>query len=91
MCVDILIVRILVDMYQKISRERKENAVKLTASGIKSEQAAKIYNISARSLRRAKQKLRQHGDVDGEQKRRGPPPSIGPALTEVPFYLNICL
>ena len=91
MCRGILIFRILVDMYQKISREKKERAIRLTASGVKPKEAAKIYGMSARSLRRAKQKLRDHGDVEGGQKpRRGPLPAIGPALTEAPFlsYLS---
>lgn len=77
-------------MYQKISREKKERAIELTSLGVKAKTAAKAYGISTRSLRRAKQKQRQHGDVEGIQKKRGPPPSIGPALTEVPFvsYLS---
>jgi len=90
MCVDVLVFCFLVDMYQKISREKKQCAIELLSVGVKPKSAAKVYGISYRTLRRAKKNLRDHGNVEGIQKKRGPRPSIGDALTEVPFlpYLS---
>ena len=76
---------IAVRMYQKISRKKKEHAVELTYSGIKAKEAAKTYGISTRTIRRAKQRLKEHGNVEGIQQKRGPRPSIGLQLGEVPL------
>ena len=70
-------------MFQKIPPKLKEGALKLNSSGIKANVAAAAYNISERSLWRAKAKLHDYGDVEGGQKRHGPSPFISPTLGDV--------
>jgi hypothetical protein len=75
-------------MFQKISREVKENAIALVASGVKAKTVAKAYGMSERALRRAQLKLRLFGDVEGGRKKRGPRHSIGHNMGEVPIPLK---
>jgi len=95
MCLDILVCYLdilsswyVVIMFQKISREVKENAIALVASGVKAKTAAKAYGISERAVRRALWKLHHFGDVEGGQKKRGPRHSIGHDMGEVPILLE---
>jgi hypothetical protein len=48
---DILSSWYVVIMFQKISRELKESAIALVASGVKARTAAKAYGISERAVR----------------------------------------
>lgn len=96
MCLDILFCYLdilsswyVVIMFQKISREVKENAIALVRSGVKAKTAAKAYGISERTLRRAQSKVHLFGDVEGGRKKRGPRHSIGHDMGEVPIPLEV--
>jgi hypothetical protein len=96
MCLDILFCYLdilsswyVVIMFQKISREVKENAIALVRSGVKPKTAAKAYGISERALRRAQSNLHLFGDVEGRpRKKSGPCHSIGHDMGEVPIPLS---
>jgi len=56
-------------MFDKVSRKLKYDAVVLSASGIKETEVAQSQGIGLRTSQRAKQKLRNYGDIErGKQK-----------------------
>ena len=60
-------------MPTKIERKVKIDAVCMDSQGnYKQTEVAFTHRISVRTLRRSKKKLREHGDVEGGKKKRGP-------------------
>ena len=59
-------------MFDKVSRDKKHDALILSAKGIKTADVAVALQMSELTIRRAKARQQKHGDVEGGQKKRGP-------------------
>ena len=58
---------------QKVPRSVKIDTVLLDAKGNNTQnEIANVMRIGKRTLQRAKQRIKQHGDVEGLAKQRGP-------------------
>jgi transposase len=73
---------------EKIDRKAKIHAVILDAQGqATQDEVATIMKMGKRTLQRAKQKFKTHGDVEGGTKKRGRPPTIHHSVRTVCILL----
>jgi hypothetical protein len=73
---------------KKIDRTVKMQAVILDAKGqTTQDEVATIMKMGKRTLQRAKQKFKEHGDVEGGTKQRGRPPTIHHSVRRVCILL----
>lgn len=78
-------------MPEKISRRVKHKALVLTAKGKKQKEVAASLGISARIIRRARSKMRRHGDIEGGRKKAGPIPKLSSKMEDVFQLLSLQL
>jgi predicted transcriptional regulator len=58
---------------KKVSRETKLEAIALDATGkVTQDELATVLHINKRTFQRAKKNFREHGNVEGRPKKRGP-------------------
>lgn len=63
----------------------------MTRKGSKARQVAGALGISRRTICRVRANSKKHGDIEGEQQKRGPFAFIPPGIGEVfLLYLSIC-
>jgi transposase len=75
--------------FQKIDRKVKMEAVILDSKGLATQdEVATIMKMGKRTLQRAKQKFKEHGDVEGGAKKRGRPPTIHHSVRMVCILLS---
>ena len=70
-------------MFEKVSRKKKQGAVLLNAQGMTEKEAAQVSGVAERTLRRAKEKLRKFSNVEGGSKKRGQPSIWTPSFKDV--------
>jgi len=68
---------------EKIPRSIKQNAVILGHKGLTQPEIKDILGISISAIQRAKYKQRDHGDIEGGAKKRGPKPKMSADLEDV--------
>lgn len=74
---------------EKIPRNIKHDAILLGDKGYTQLEISDILKMSVSAIQRAKYKLRDHGDIEGGTKKRGPKPKLGPDLEDVLLYQAI--
>ena len=70
-------------MFEKVSRKKKQEALLLNAQGMTEKEAAQASGVAERTLRRAKEKFRKFGNVEGGSKKRGRLSIWTPAFKDV--------
>jgi transposase len=70
-------------MRTKSTRDLKHEALVLTAQGRKQTAVAQELGLSTRTIQRANEKLRLHGDIDGGAQKRGPKGKLHEGMIEV--------
>ena len=75
-------------MPEKISREVKHEALTLVTRGTKQAEAAAKTGISDRTIRRARSKAKNHGDIEGGKKKVGRKAKLTPEMEGV-FYHSL--
>lgn len=68
---------------EKIHRHIKQDAIILGNEGKTQAEIKEILGISVSAIQRAKYKQRDHGDVEGGAKKRGPKPKLSVDLEDV--------
>jgi transposase len=68
---------------EKIPRNIKLNAITLGHNGFTQPQIKDVLGISISAIQRAKYNLRDHGDIEGRAKKRGPKPKMSADLEDV--------
>lgn len=68
---------------QKIPREIKHDAIALGNGGHTQDDIVDILGISVSTIQRAKYRLRDYGDIEGGQQKRGPKPKLSTDLEQV--------
>jgi transposase len=68
---------------EKIHRHIKQDAIILGNEGKTQEEIKDILGISVSVIQRAKYRQRDHGDVEGGAKKRGPKPKLSVDLEDV--------
>ena len=76
-------------MFEKISRDVKLDAVIMEEKGVKRVQVAAVLGISESTIGRAMRNKVNHGDVEGEQKKRGPKPAFPRGIQDVNSLFNL--
>lgn len=74
---------------EKIPRNIKHDAIVLGDKGYTQLEISDILTISISAIQRAKYKLRDHGDIEGGPKKRGPKPKLGADLEDVILYQDM--
>lgn len=74
-------------MFEKIPRPVKHKALALSREGMTQREAAELCGISERTLRRARAREIEHGDIERGQKKRGPKSIWVPSFRDVRPYL----
>jgi transposase len=72
-------------VFERVPRKLKYDAVMLSSTGVKETEVAESLGISLRTLQRAKQRLRDYGDIEGGKQKQGAKPKLSPGMEEV-FY-----
>ena len=67
-------------MPEKIPQAIKHKAIGLVTEGQNRSQVAASLGISDRTIRRARQKVREHGDIEGGTKKAGPKHKLLPEM-----------
>lgn len=70
-------------MPPKVSRDIKHQALIMGAEGHSQPYIAHSLGISESTVKRAKKKSAEHGDIEGRAKKSGPKPKIDMLMEEV--------
>jgi len=70
-------------MPPKISRDVKLDAVEMRVKGKKMDEVTDALGCSASTVRRARQNVRQHGDVERKPKKSGPKSKLTPEMEDI--------
>ena len=77
-------------MPDPIPRSVKHDAITMTAAGHKAADIAITLNISLSAVKRAKSKLKEHGDVEGGKGKPGAPGKINALMENVRLRVGTC-
>ena len=73
-------------MPQQLPQAVKLIALGLDAQGHKQTEIAEQLAISIGTITNAKRKMKNHGDVEGGRRKRGPKPKMDPGMEIVRYY-----
>jgi len=75
-------------MPQQLPRAVKLIALELDAQGHKHTEIAEQLAISVGTITIAKRKMKNHGDIEGGRRKRGPKPKMDPRMEMVYYYAS---
>lgn len=76
-------------MPPKLPRHVKQQSIILGAQGVKPKEIAIALDISVSTVRRADQRVRKYGDVEGGYKKSGPKGKMDHFMEEVTSYSHL--
>jgi len=80
---------LFLDIMDKVSRNKKHDALILNAKGVRQTNIAASLGISVRTIQRAKARQCKYGDIEAGYKKRGPKGPFPPGAQDVSVSSSI--